>query len=240
MISRHWSRTPIALTLAAAILSVYSMVALAAPQQGQAKASAEVTVSGEVMVDGVKAISGGTLFSGSTVSTAQNSSAIITGKFGRVELLPNSSMKFNFSDNGLNGSLDAGRTRVSTPAGVATNVATKDGAVVADSAQAAMFSVDVECGNTIVANQAGKVELRSGNQAKQIAAGSQDTAGAAAPGTRCARLPASTGPGAASGGALAALLAAAGGAIAAAIIAARSNSNDLNFGGNVTVISPTS
>ena len=239
MISRHWSRTPIALTLAAAILSVYSMVALAAPQQGQTKASAEVTVSGEVLVDGVKAITGGTLFSGSTVSTAQNSNAIITGKFGRVELLPNSSMKLNFSETGLNGSLDSGRTRVSTSPGVGANVATKDGSVVADAAQAAMFSVDVECGNTIVANQAGKVELRSGNNAKQIAAGSQDTAGAAAPGTRCARLAQAPGPSALSGGGLAALLAAAGGAIVAAVLATRSDSNDINLGGPVTVISPT-
>lgn len=239
MISRNWSRTPIALTIAAAILSVYSMVALAAPKQGEAKPSAEVTVSGEATVDGVKAITGGTLFSGSTVSTAQNSSAIISGKFGRVELMPNSSMKFNFSETSLSGSLDSGRARVSTPQGVATSVLTKDGSAVADNSQAAMFSVDVECGNTIVATQTGKVELRSGNQAKQIAAGSQDTAGAAAPGTRCARLAANSGPGAISGGALAALLAAAGGAIVAAIIATRSDNNDVTLGGGVNIISPT-
>ena len=41
-----------------------------------------------------------------------------------------------------------------------------------------------------------------------------------------------------SGGALAALLLAAGGAVAAAFIAATHN-NDLNFGGSVTVVSPT-
>jgi hypothetical protein len=41
------------------------------------------------------------------------------------------------------------------------------------------------------------------------------------------------------GGALAALLLAAGGAVAAAIIAGLSENNDLDFGGNVTVVSPT-
>jgi hypothetical protein len=38
---------------------------------------------------------------------------------------------------------------------------------------------------------------------------------------------------------LAALLLAAGGAVAAVILAGRSGNNDLNFGGSVTVVSPT-
>ena len=78
----------------------------------------------------------------------------------------------------------------------------------------------------------------SGSKVSQIAAGSQDTAGQAAPGTRCTRLK-TEGMKGLGGGALAALLLAAGGAIAAAIIAGRSGNNDLNFGGNVVVISPT-
>ena len=72
----------------------------------------------------------------------------------------------------------------------------------------------------------------------QIAAGTQDTAGTAAPGTRCTRLK-TEGMKGLHGGALAALLLAAAGAIAAAIIAGRSNNNDLNFGGTVTIVSPT-
>ena len=35
MISRTWSRTPISLALAFAILCTYTMVGFAAPQQGQ-------------------------------------------------------------------------------------------------------------------------------------------------------------------------------------------------------------
>ena len=69
-----------------------------------------------------------------------------------------------------------------------------------------------------------------------MAAGTTETAGTPQPGTRCTRLSRPGMPGI-GGGALAALLLAAGGAIAAAILAGRNN--DLNFGGDVTVISPT-
>ena len=238
MISRTWSRKSIAFCLAIAILSVYSMVVLATP--GQKGPSGELSVSGQVTVNGQTAISGATVFSESTIATAANSGATVSlGKLGRVELLPSSSLKLRFTDSGIEGLLDAGRVRVSTPAGVAATVTTKDGSAVADMAQAAAFTVDVECGNTIVATQAGTVELRAGGSTHQVAAGTQDTAGQAAPGTRCTRLTRGNDMGGIGGGALAALLLAAGGAVAAAILAGRSNNNDLNFGGTVTVISPT-
>jgi phage baseplate assembly protein gpV len=240
MISRTWSRKSIAFCLAVAVLSVYSMVVLATPgQMGQTGPSGELSVTGQVKVNGQSAISGATVFSDSTIETAQNSSAVISlGKNGRVELLPGSTMKLSFTDAGLMGTLDAGRVRVSTPAGVSASVMTKDGSAMADSKQANVFTVDTECGNTIVATQAGNVELRAGDKTTQIAAGSQDTAGQAAPGTRCTRLR-TEGMRGIGGGALAALLLAAGGAVAAAILAGRSENNDLNFGGTVTVVSPT-
>lgn len=235
MISRTWSRTPLALCLAIAVLSTYSMVALAA----QDKMAAELTASGEVSVDGAKAITGATVFSGSTITTGQNSSAIVSiGKLGRVELLPNSSLKLTFNETGVTGSLEAGRVRVTSAAGSMSSVTTKDGAVVADNTQSNAYTVDVECGNTIVTTQAGRVELRAGNEVKPVAAGQEATAGQAQPGTRCTRLR-TEGMKGLSGGGLAALLLAAGGAIAAAIIAATSDNNDLNFGGSPVVISPT-
>ncbi|HEY0079369.1 MAG TPA: FecR domain-containing protein [Pyrinomonadaceae bacterium] len=238
MISRTWSRTPIALCLAVAILSMYSMVALAAPQQGQTGASGDLSVVGEVSVNGTSAISGATVFTDSTINTAQGSSAVVSlGKLGRVELLPNSSLKLSFSETGVMGTLNSGRVRFSTPSGVAASVMTKDGSAVADSSQPSVFLVDVECGNTVVNTQSGRVELRSGNGVKQVAAGNQDTAGTAAPGTRCTRL-ATPGMRGIGGGALAALLLAAGGAIAAAILAARDD-DEFNFGGNPIVISPS-
>jgi len=201
MISRTWSRKSIAFCVAVAVLSLYSMVALATPGQ---KASGELSVSGQVTVNGQAAISGATVFSDSVITTAANSSATISlGKLGRVELLPNSSAKLSFSEGNISASLDAGRI-----------------------------------GNTIVASQGGSVELRAGGGTKAVAAGTSESAGTPQPGTRCTRLTKTETFGHLSGGALIALLAAAGGAIAAAIIAATHN-NNLNFGGSVTVVSPT-
>ncbi len=235
MISRNWSRTPITLALALAILSTYSMVALAAPQQGP---TGDLSVVGEVTVNGTNAISGATVFSDSTVTTAKGSSAVVSlGKLGRVEVLPNSSMKLSFNETGVSAMLDSGRVRISSSSGVNATVTTKDGAAVADNSQQNVFMVDVECGNTVVSTQAGRVELRAGNSVKQIAAGGQDTAGTATPGTRCTRFQQPEMRGLSSG-ALAALLLAAGGAIAAAIIAATQD-NDFDFGGTPIVISPS-
>lgn len=240
MISRTWSRKSIAFCLAVAVLSVYSMVVLATPGQlGQTGTAGELSVTGQVTINGQSAISGASVFSDSIVETAANSSAVVSlGKLGRVELLPGTTMKVSFSETGMTGVLSSGRVRVSTPAGISATVNTKDGSVVADNTQANAFTIDTECGNTIVATQVGSVELRAGTSVKQIAAGSQDTAGQAAPGTRCTRLK-TEGMKGIGGGALAALLLAAGGAIAAAILAGRSENNDLQFGCCVTVISPT-
>ncbi len=235
MFSRTWSRTPLTLALALAILSMYSMVALAAPQQGT---TGDLSVVGEVTVNGTSAISGATVFSDSTIMTGEKSSAVVSlGKLGRVELLPNTSLKLTFTDSGVSGMLDAGRVRVSSSSGIGASITTKDGTAVADNAQPNVFMVDVECGNTVVSTQSGRVELRAGSDVKQIAAGNQDAAGQATPGTRCTRFsqPDMRGLG---GGALAALLLAAGGAIAAAIFAASSD-EDFNFGGNPIVISPS-
>ena len=75
MTSRTWSRTPISLALALAILCTYSMVGLA--QTGQTGPTGDLSVVGEVSVNGTNAISGATVFSDSTVTTGQNSSAVV-------------------------------------------------------------------------------------------------------------------------------------------------------------------
>ena len=80
--------------------------------------------------------------------------------------------------------------------------------------------------------------LEPSRKAKAVAAGTSESAGTPQPGTRCTRLTKADSFGHLSGGALAALLLAAGGAVAAAIIATTHN-NNLNFGGSVTVVSPT-
>jgi hypothetical protein len=236
MTSRNWSRKSIAFALAIAVLSVYSMVALASPGQ---KNAGELSVSGQVTVNGQAAISGATVFSDSVIVTAANSSAVVSlGKLGRVELMQNTTVKLSFTDNNISASLDAGRLNVATTAGVSAIVTAKDGAAVADASQAANFLVDVECGDMRVNSQGGMVELRAGGKTTAISAGTTETAGTPQPGTRCTRLSRPPMPGI-SGGALAALLIAAGGAVAAAILAGRSSNNDINFGGSVTVVSPT-
>lgn len=236
MNSRTWSRTAVTLCLAVAIVCTYSMVALAAQQQ----AAGELSVVGEVSVNGAKAISGATVFTDSTITTEQNSSAVVSlGKLGRVELLPGSSLKLSFTDNSVTGALDAGKVRLSTSTGVASSIVTKDGTAVADNAVPNNFMVDVECGNTRVMTQSGRVELRSGSSVKAVAAGTEQTAGTAQPGSRCTRLTRETSFGALSGGALAALLLAIGAAVAAAIIAARRDNNFNQGANNPVVISPS-
>src|SRR5438876_8105619 len=121
MISRTWSRKSIAFAVTIAVLSVYSMVALA--KAGQAGVSGELSVSGQVTVNGQAAISGATVFSDSIVATGANSSATISlGKLGRVELFPNTSVKLSFGDANISASLEAGRVQVATLAGTAAIV----------------------------------------------------------------------------------------------------------------------
>lgn len=147
--------------------------------------SGQLTTSGKVKVDGNDVGNGFTLTTGRTTTTAKGSSAVVSlGKLGRVEVFPSSRVNLDFDNGSIKIKLEAGRVRVSSGSGVSASVWTKDGEVVANTAQEGAFTVDTECGNTIVSTQSGKVELRAGGTVKQIAAGSQDTAGTAKPG-RC-------------------------------------------------------
>jgi len=228
MISKSLSRKTVAAFVSVAVLSVYSMVALA----GVKVASGELSVSGQVTVNGQKVISGGTLFSGSTVVTADNSTAIVSlSKMGRVELSPNSSLILNFTEESVTGMLDKGVARVSTVAGVSVNITTKDGAVVVDGSQPTSFTVSTSRGNTVVSTEAGLAELRSGAATQQIAAGENGTAGNPNP-------QADDDDDDLSGGALAVLLLATAGAVVAVIWAAK-ESDEIQVGGNPVVISPS-
>ena len=228
MISKSWSRKSIATAVAVAVLSVYSMVGLAAPG---AKASGELSVSGQVTVNGQKVISGGTVFTDSTISTAAQSSASVNiSKVGRVELSPNSNLRLSFAENNITALLETGSAQVSTLAGTTVNLTTKDGTVVVDGTQATTFTVSASRGRTHVATISGVAQFKAGGAVKQVAAGESATAGTPNPqGDDDDGL---------SGGALAVLLLAIGGAVAGVLYAAFHN-NDLNFGGSVTVVSPT-
>lgn len=228
MISKTWSRKSIATAVAVAVLSVYSMVVLAAPG---AKAAGELSVSGQVTVNGQKVISGGTVFSDSTISTATQSSASVSiSKVGRVELAPNSNLRLSFAENSITAMLETGSAQVSTLAGTTVNLTTKDGTVVVDGSQATSFTVSASRGRTSLATLSGVAQFKTGTTVKQVAAGESATAGVPSPqGDDDDGL---------SGGALAVLLLAIGGAVAGVLYAAFHN-NDLNFGGSVTVVSPT-
>jgi len=204
------------------------MGVLAAPGT---KASADLSVTGQVTVNGQKVVSGGTLFSDSVISTSDQGSATVSiSKLGRVELAPNSNLRLSFADKTMTAMLETGSAHVSTLAGITVNLTTNDGAVVVDGSQATSFTVRASRGRTSIATQAGVAELRSGSNVKKIAAGESATAGTPNPqGDNDEGL---------SGGALAVLLLAIGGAVAGVLYAALHN-NDLNFGGSVTVVSPT-
>jgi ferric-dicitrate binding protein FerR (iron transport regulator) len=229
MISKSWSRKSIATVVAVAVLSVYSMVVLAAPG---AKASGELSVSGQVTVNGQKMVSGGTVFTDSTISTAPQSSASVSiPKVGRVDLSANSNLRIAFTETSITAMLETGSAQVSTLAGTTVNLTTKDGTVVVDGKQATSFSVSATRGRTSMTTLSGEAQFRTGTTVKQVAAGESAVAGTPNPQT-------DDDDDDMSGGALAVLLLAVGGAVAGVLYAALHN-NDLNFGGSVTVVSPT-
>jgi ferric-dicitrate binding protein FerR (iron transport regulator) len=229
MISKSWSRKSIATAVAVAVLSVYSMVVLASPN---VKASGELSVSGQVTVNGQKVVSGGTVFSDSTISTAAQSNASVSiSKVGRVELAPNSNLRLSFAENSITAMLETGSAQVSTLAGTTVNLTTKDGTVVVDGSQPTSFTVSASRGRTSVATLSGVAQFNAGGTVKQIAAGESASAGIPTPQT-------DDDDDDMSGGALAVLLLAVGGAVAG-VLYATLHDNDLNFGGNITVVSPT-
>jgi ferric-dicitrate binding protein FerR (iron transport regulator) len=229
MISKSWSRKSIATAVAVAVLSVYSMVVLASPN---VKASGELSVSGQVTVNGQKVVTGGTVFSDSTISTAAQSNASVSiSKVGRVELAPNSNLRLSFAENSITAMLETGSAQVSTLAGTTVNLTTKDGTVIVDGSQPTSFTVSASRGRTSVATLSGVAQFKAGGTVKQIAAGESASAGIPTPQT-------DDDDDDMSGGALAVLLLAVGGAVAGVLYAAL-HDNDLNFGGDVTVVSPT-
>lgn len=238
MLGKIWIRKSITLLTAVAVWCVSSMVALAAPSD----VTGEITVTGQVTVNGQNTVSNSTLVSGSTVATGADSSAIISlGKAGRIEISADSNLTIKFSDTSIVGILNSGKARVSNSAGVATTITTKDAAVIADAGQANSFAVEVECSHTHVDTTSGLVTMRSGNNDKQVSAGTNATAGnLSQTGCQPCLRPGSAAPVATLGlGALpiVALLLAAGGAVGTAVLLG--NQKETTVGGGTIVVSPT-
>jgi len=234
MISKTLSRKSIAACVAVAILSVYSMVVLASPA---AKApSAELSVTGQVMVNGENALSGGTLFSDSLITTAEKSNATVSiSKLGRVEVAPSTGLKLSFTEKSVLGLLENGTAHVSTLPGVSVNFTTGDGVVAVDGSQPTSFTVNVVDGVTFLTTHSGIAQLSVNGTVRNIAAG--ETATGTTPAPQDTDTPGEDDDDLSTGETFA--LVAVGAGAVAAIIYAVMHDNELNFGGAVTVVSPT-
>jgi len=185
MISNTLTRKFVSVWVAVAILMVYSVVLTAKPMVR----TGSLSIVGDVMVDGQKVTSGGTFFSDSTIVTGTDSRVVLSlGKLGRVELLPNSSLSLTLADNGITGTMNSGRSRVSTPAGVAVNIATKDGAINIDGNEATSVDINTENVSTIIGTESGLAVLKSGDLVNEVAAGKNGVAGVYPPQQFVARL----------------------------------------------------
>lgn len=225
------------LILTITIFCISSMVALA----GTKDVTGEITATGTVTVNGQTVVSNSTLVSGATIVTGANSTAIISlGKAGRIEVLPESSLTLRFSETSITGVLETGKVRVANNPGIAATVTTQHTVAVADAGQSNVFAVEV-CGcETQVSNVSGLVTMRQGSSSKQVAAGTDATAGnlnqtGCKPCTRP-----NPNPGVfpvAGNGWLAPLLIAAAGGAAAAIFLAKNGLEDTTIGGTTNVVS---
>jgi phage baseplate assembly protein gpV len=178
----HFTPTP-KLVIGMMVLGLSAFVAFATPPQTSQESGKFLQVVGSVQLNGTNALAGGTVLSDSLITTGQNSSAVVSlGKLGRVEVFSQTVMELAFGDRGVSVELEAGRVRLSSSQNVLVLVRTLDGVVLTTSDQRNEFTVDVSCGNTFVAVAKGSVELRAGGTIKQIAAGSQDSAGTPIPG----------------------------------------------------------
>ncbi len=168
---------------------------LALPATGVEEQVGLLTVTGTVTVNGKPAATGDIVVAGSEVKTAKGSSAVVSlGKLGRVEAMPSTTMKLRYDIHTTTHSLASiaillgdGSVRVSTDEGMVNVESGLTATRASLLREQNVFTVDATCGNTLVSVEKGKVELRFGYNVKQIAAGSQDTAGQAKPGCTQAR-----------------------------------------------------
>jgi len=233
MLGKNSFRKIITLTNLVAVLTVYSMVSLAAPTGS----TAEISVTGQVTVNGQAAVSNSTVLSGSTIVTGPDSTATISiGKTGRLELSGDSNLTLQFSDNSITGVLSSGKVRVTNGAGVAATITSKDTVAIADAGQSDTFVVEVECSHTHVDTSAGIVTMREGTNDKQIVAGTGGVAGNLSQ-TGCQPcLRPNSAPPVRFGGPWWLVLVAAGVAGVAILVGRK---HDTEIGGGVIIVSPT-
>jgi hypothetical protein len=169
-----WQRA-VSLCLAITVLGAH---ATRGGARGAAVLAGSLDCTGRVTVDGRDTITGATFFPGGRVVTADGSEATISlGELGRVRYAPNSDGVLSFAEAATSGHLEGGLLTVSKPVGVSATFTTKDGTVAADAREAAVFSVEVNEGGTVVSSLSGRVQLRSGDGTREVAAGESASAG---------------------------------------------------------------
>jgi hypothetical protein len=110
-----WIQKTLTVCSMTAILTVFSMVALA----GTGAVAGELTVSGTaangvfVTVNGEPAESGRTISSSSTITTPEGITAVVNfGKLGKIQVGPNTTFSLNADNTSIAGNLTAGSITV--------------------------------------------------------------------------------------------------------------------------------
>ncbi len=146
----------------ALLLSFFTFALGQQDTQQPAAPSAQLVLSGKIKVNDKPVAAGFAIANGDHITTEAKSSAVVSlGKLGRVEVWPSSDLRVTFDDTSLNVDLDAGAVRVLKAEGMTATVSTKDGAVLVNSPLAGSFTVDMDCGNTLVTSNTVAVDVRS-------------------------------------------------------------------------------
>lgn len=113
MNSKAFTRKALFLCLSGLLILTLSSFVLAATGKAIGEINVNKLSNGEVpqvKVNGELAQSGNTVFSSNTITTPENAGATVRfGKYGSVEVAPNSIVSFNASDNGLVCEITAGQ-----------------------------------------------------------------------------------------------------------------------------------
>ncbi len=146
--------------------------------QAQSQPAAQQAVSGRIKVNGKSVPPGYAIPSDSIVEAGAKSSAVVSlGKLGRVEVLPSSKMKISFDNTSITVALESGGARIWKAEGATATVTTNDGEVLATTPLAGSFTVDTQCGNTLVTAHDSSVELRASGEPRTVSPGAEAAAG---------------------------------------------------------------
>jgi len=225
-------RRLIAISVAAALLSLNASAGLAAPKLISKSAIGTVRVDGVVEIDGSPVISGQTVFSGTSIRTSTESeSTLHLDNLARLKLEAETSLMIESSKLGLSASLDQGAVRAIVPGGVQAGIITTDASITTDAGQPAAFSVRADSCSTTLSVEAGKVKIRSADYERSLRAGESFSTGGAQLPSRTHNL---------SNGKTVGLVVGIGGAIAILVIALTREEPvvEASFGGTVANPSP--